>query len=398
MGIIDKIFRKENKVVNGAYPFYTTLDGVAPIYTQFTGGVYEMELTRACIHAFANHCSKLEANVKGADLRGLQHVLDHRVNPFQTLAQFLYKSATIYDTANAVYIVPILDRFDQVAGFYPINPTQTEARDVNGEPWIVFQFANGQQAAIEWSRCGMAAKFLYDSDMHGENNFAILQTLQMLSLQNQGIENGIKNNGRIQFMAESANILSEDDVEEYRKKFTKRNLGESNDGFYVFQSEAFKNTRPIANTTKPVDPEQIKIVQQRIFDYFGTSEAILQNRCFGDEWDAYYEGKIEPFAVQLSQAMTRMTFTENELTRGNEIFFSANRLQYASAQTKLNISTGLRDRGILTTNQVLDIWNLPHVEGGDTRFIRKEYAEIDENGTVIVEENTEEVGNNVDAI
>lgn len=34
------------------------------------------------------------------------------------------------------------------------------------------------------------------------------------------------------------------------------------------------------------------------------------------------------------------------------------------------------DRGILSTNDVMDIWQLPHVPDGDKRYIRKEYAEI----------------------
>ena len=96
----------------------------------------------------------------------------------------------------------------------------------------------------------------------------------------------------------------------------------------------------------------------------------------GDAWSAYYEGKIEPFAIQLSQAMTMMTFNQNERTRQNAIVWSSNRLQYMGNAEKLQTSTQLFDRGILTTNDVMDIWNLPHVPDGDKRYIRKEYTEI----------------------
>ena len=40
---------------------------------------------------------------------------------------------------------------------------------------------------------------------------------------------------------------------------------------------------------------------------------------------------------------------------------------------KLNVSSQLLDRGIFSINDVRDIWNLPHVEGGDERIIRGEY-------------------------
>ena len=43
---------------------------------------------------------------------------------------------------------------------------------------------------------------------------------------------------------------------------------------------------------------------------------------------------------------------------------------------KLNVSSQMFDRGVLSLNDIMDIWNLPHVEGGDKRFIRKEYIEV----------------------
>lgn len=56
--------------------------------------------------------------------------------------------------------------------------------------------------------------------------------------------------------------------------------------------------------------------------------------------------------------------------------WSANRLQYMTNSDKLQVSSQMFDRGILSTNDVMDIWQLPHVPDGDKRYIRKEYAEI----------------------
>ena len=103
---------------------------------------------------------------------------------------------------------------------------------------------------------------------------------------------------------------------------------------------------------------------------------MLQNKTVGDAWSAYYEGKIEPFALQLSQAMTCMTYSQNEQTRGNAIVWISNRLQYMTNADKLQVSSQRFDRGILSTNDVMDIWSLPHVPDGDKRYIRKEYTEI----------------------
>ena len=103
---------------------------------------------------------------------------------------------------------------------------------------------------------------------------------------------------------------------------------------------------------------------------------ILTNKYDENTWNAYYEGKIEPFAIQLSIVMSNMTYTPTEINRGNMITWTANRLQYASNSTKLQVSTQLFDRALLNRNGVMDIWNMAHVEGGEKYYIRKEYTEV----------------------
>ena len=137
--------------------------------------------------------------------------------------------------------------------------------------------------------------------------------------------------------------------------------------------------------TKPfvIDSNNMAAIKANVFDYFGVNEDILQNKAFGDAWNAFYEGCIEPFAIQLSDVMTRMLFTFREQSQGNRIFAASNRLQYLSNADKLSVSTGLLDRGILSINDVREIWNLPPVEGGDRRIIRGEYYDANEKLEVI---------------
>ena len=71
-----------------------------------------------------------------------------------------------------------------------------------------------------------------------------------------------------------------------------------------------------------------------------------------------------------------MTFTKNEIAHGNEIMFSANRLEFASNATKLNVATAMFDRGIFNGNQVADIFQAPHYEGGERHVIRGEYIDL----------------------
>ena len=374
MGVFEKLFPRP-KLKKQVYGYFQMLDGYTPIFTSWDGGVYEMEMTRSCIHTFANHCSKLMPTVTGADIRGVKAMLNSRPNPFMTGAQFVYKVATIYDAQNTCFIVPILDEFDRLCGYYPVNPMQTEVIDVGGEPWLRYKFANGKAAAIELARCGIVSKYLYKNDIKGESNSALMPTLQLLNVQNQGIAEGIKNSASFRFMATVNNFTKGRDLANERKNWVDENLSAEAGGLALFPN-TYTNVQQIQSTAKIVDAEQMKLIQTRVLNYFGCNEDVLQNKTVGDAWSAYYEGKIEPFALQLSQAMTVMTFTNNEQKRGNSIVWSSNRLQYMTNADKLQVSSQMFDRGVLSTNDVMDIWNLPHVPDGDKRYIRKEYTEI----------------------
>jgi hypothetical protein len=228
---------------------------------------------------------------------------------------------------------------------------------------------------MELARCGWVNKFLYNNDVKGEDNRALNPTLQLLATQNQGITEGIKNSASIRFMATVGNLQKKDDLKRERKQWVLDNLGPDAGGLALFPAN-YTNAQQIQSSANIVDAAQMKIIETRVLNYFGSNEDVLQNKTFGDKWSAYYEGKIEPFALQLSQAMTCMTYNQNELTRGNAIVWSANRLQYMSNNEKLQVSSQLFDRGVLSLNMIMDIWNLPHVEDGDKRYIRKEYTEI----------------------
>lgn len=374
MGAFDKLFGKF-KVKKELGNFFAMLDGYTPSFTTFDGGVYEMELVRACIHTFATHCSKLQPEVTGADHEGIRALLDSKPNMFMTGAQFLYKVATIYEAQNTCFIVPIVDGFDVITGYYPVAADMTELREMGGVPYLVYTFGNGERAAIELERVGVVSKFLYRNDLVGEDNSALRPTLQLLATQNKGIEEGIKNSASFRFMATVGNFAKGKDIAKERKDWVAENLGPDAGGLALFPN-TYTNIQQIQSTAKIVDPEQLALIQGRVYTYFGSNEDILLNKAVGDGWSAYYEGKVEPFAIQLSQAMTCMTYSHNRRTRGSAIVWSANRLQYMTNTDKLQVSSQMFDRGILSTNMVMDIWNLPHVEDGDKRYIRKEYTEI----------------------
>jgi len=220
--------------------------------------------------------------------------------------------------------------------------------------------------------------FEYNDDLFGEPNDTLKPTMQLIHTQNEGIVNAVKNSASIRFLAKVANMLKPEDIKKERERFTEENLSADNKSGMIIYDNKFSELKQIES--KPYTPNalQMQQIQDSVCTHFGTNMDILQNKFNEETWNAYYEGKIEPFAIQLSLVMSNMTFTQRELAHGNAITFSANRLQYASNATKLQVSTQLFDRALLNRNGVMDIWNMAHVEDGDKYYIRKEYTEVSE--------------------
>ena len=375
MGIFETIFKKPRQFqeING---YFKLLNGYTPIFNTYNGGIYEMELTRATIDAFARHCSKLMPEITGSAYKELSNTLKYKPNPFMSTSQFLYRVATILMVNNTCYIVPIEDDFGYIIGYYPVIPNMTEVVEVKGRPFLRYTFATGDKASIEFDKVGMLTRFQYSNDFKGENNEALRPTLELINTQNQGIIEGVKNGATIRIMAKLNNFLKKGDIEKERENFVSTNLKENNTGVMIYGNQ-YSDVKQVDSKPLLIDAKQMELIQQNVFNYFGCNLDIIQNKAIGDSWSAYYEGQIEPFAIQLSLAMSNMTYTKRELAQGNQIIFTSNRLQYMTNNDKLQVSTQMFDRGLLNRNDIRQIWNMADVEDGEKYYIRREYVEVE---------------------
>lgn len=374
MKFIDYLFHGRKMQVIDSY--FKMLNGYSPTFTSFNGGVYEMDLTRVAINSFATHCSKLKPEVEGSAHKRLERVLQYKPNYFMDTVKFIKRLATILAVENTAFIVPIEDEAGNLCGWYPIRPQRCEVVEAAGQVYLRYLFANGEYGAIEFERVGIMTDFEYSDDLFGEDNTTLKPTMQLIHTQNEGIINAVKNSANIRFLAKVANMLKPEDIKKERERFTEDNLSADNKSGMIIYDNKFSDLKQVES--KPYTPNalQMQQIQDSVCTHFGTSMDILQNKFDENTWNAYYEGKIEPFAIQLSLVMTNMTYTKREIAQGNAIVFSANRLQYASNATKLQVSTQLFDRALLCRNDVMDIWNMAHVEGGEKYYIRKEYTEV----------------------
>ena len=380
MGLFESIFGKQ-KIAKPSQGFWTLLDGYTPTFTSWGGELYESEVIRAAVHASANHVSKLSVKVLGSAQPELQTRLRHAPNEWQTWGQFLYRLSTILDMQNTAFIVKIRDEFDHVTGIYPLMPNMCTILSTPNGPLLRYTFRNGKQADTLMSDCGILTKFQYQNDVFGEDNKALSATMDLINIQNQGIQEAVKNSASFRFMAQLKNFATEKDLKEARENFNKENLQGEGGGMLLFPN-TYTNVQQLNNTPYVASNEEMERIRTNVFDYFGVNEDVLQNKAYGDAWNAFYEGRIKPFAIQFSDVVSRMLFSDNERARGTQIMATSNRLQYMSNTEKLNVSAQMADRGIMNRDEIREIWNLDPLPDGQGKAytIRGEYYLLNDNG------------------
>lgn len=381
MGLFDRILGRAPKPIGQYKGSFKVLSGYEPNFTRWGGSIYESELVRSAIHARATHISKLRVETKGAAKPSLQIKLAHAPNEFQTWSQFLYRLSTILDVHNTAFIIPVFDQYGEISGIYAPLPDKCSIAEYGNTAYLRYEFQNNVKAAIELENCGILTKHQYRNDFFGETNDSLKPTMELIHVQNQGIEEGVKSSATYRFMAQLSNFAKAEDLTKERKRFSKENLeSDVGSGGLLLFPNTYSNIQQISSKPFVVDADQMKVIKDNVFEYYGVNDKVLMNDFNADTWSAFYEGVVEPFALQFSEVLTKMLFTFREQSQGNLVMATANRIQYMSNADKLNVSAQMADRGLMTRNEIREIWNLsPFPEPYGSQIpVRGEYYNANE--------------------
>lgn len=386
MGILDKLFGKteEQKQVINAGKTFEFVTAYQPVFQSWQGEIYESELVRAAIDARSRHISKLKVEFMGAAKPDLSRRLARRPNPWTTWSKFLYRVNTILDATNNCIIVPIYDDELNKIGIFPLIANDCKVVEYKKELWLEYVYKTShKKAACKLSECAILNRFQFKDEFFGSSNKALDPTMNLISIQKQGIIEAIKNAASYKFMATLSNFVKDEDLITEQTNFSARNFGnEAKGGGILLFPNTYKDVKQLDSKSYAVDPEQMKQIKDNVFSYFGVNEDILMNKAFGDSWSAFYEGAIEPFSIQFSECLTFMIYSDREVSQGSLVMATSNRLQYASFNDKKAWTEGMADRGLATIDELREVWNMPPLpDGQGNRYIaRGEYYFIQEEG------------------
>ena len=378
MGLIDRLFGKPKATGAGTQDSrYETITAYSPVFTSWGGQIYESEMVRAAVDAVARHVAKLQYRMEGTARMKLWTATKTAPNPWYTWPQFMERCSNIYEIQNNLFIVPVLDQSGEVAGFFPVLPSSCEIVQHNGRPYLRYMFINGDRRSMELDRCAIVTKHQLKDDFFGDKNTALEGTMRLIDMYTQGIIEGVKNGATYRFMAQLTGKAFDEDLRKERERFDKNNFQSGGGGLLLFGNQ-MQNIQQLKQDSYKVDAEQMKLIQQNVCNYFGVSEKVIRNEATGDELDAFFNGKIEPFVIKLSDALTKMVYTERERNGDNRITFTANRLQYMNITAKISMAQQLGDRGVLTIDEIRELFNYAPLPDGAGQYtpIRGEYKDV----------------------
>ncbi|SFR15278.1 phage portal protein [Desulfoscipio geothermicus] len=359
------------------------LNGYSPTFSPWGGDPYEADVVRSAVDAIARNAAKLKAKhirrvgneiipVGGQ----IERILQIRPNPNMSAYDFLYKLITTLMIDNNAFAYPVWDGMTLKA-IWPVNCSLAEfMEDQSGTIYVKFYFGAGHQVILPYSEVFHLRRHFYKSDMAGEDNEALDTTLEAIHTSNEGIAQAIKTSANLRGLIKYQGMLKESDIKANRDRFVQEYMTMNNSGG-VAALDAKAEYQELKNDPKIVNASQMKELRDIVYRYFGVNENIVMGKYTEDEWDAFYESTLEPLAIQMSLEFTSKLFTARELGHGNEIIFEANRLQYASTKTKVQMAEKMIPMGLLTINEAREIFNLAPVEGGDRRIVSLNYVNAD---------------------
>jgi HK97 family phage portal protein len=324
-----------------------------------------------CIDRIATHGAKLmprhiqdlgdsTRNVKG----DINFLLQNQPNPIMNRFIFQYKVIANLEADNNSFIFIAKNREGFITGFYPITSYEEKLlQDKSGKIFLKFKFINGQTYTLPYEELIHLRKFFRKDDIFGTNNKTLRTDVETAQTSSEGMKNAIQLSNKVKGLLHFTNsLLKNEDLQNAKDRFVRDFLSLENrsgivalDGKATFQE---LNIKPIT-----LDSDQLKMVNNNIYDYFGISENIVQNDFLPNQWNAFFEGVIEPIAIQMSEEFTNKIFNINSIKRGHKIVFTANRLQYADINSKIKLLQVTLPYGLLTKDTALELLDLPTLRG-----------------------------------
>jgi HK97 family phage portal protein len=369
IGLFDGLFKKSKIKIfsDGSY-----LTRNAP----FSKDLYEQETVRAIIDCIATHTAKAEAMhvITDASTGRIKEIkrnspyvklLNTQPNSIMSGYDFKYKLITQLEV-NTTAMAYIKWNGMTPEFIIPIQYTHFEFAQIETGGYAVrFIDYQGNEYILNLEDVIVVRKFYNTRDVGGDGNAPVYNTLDMLKASDDGLIESLNVANKIRGVYQQKKaMLSTDDVKNSTADFINKFKEAAKNGG-IIGLDSMENYTQLTINPYSANAAQMKQIKSNLYEYWHICEDILTSNYDEKQWQAFYEGVIEPRLIMLGQAFTNVCFTQTEKNFGNKIIFNSSVLVNTSMQTKTNILTASKELGLFSRNELRELFGYAPNEGAE---------------------------------
>lgn len=369
-----------------------------PIFTSFGKDIYLSDFVNNAIDRVASEVAKIDIKsiVQAGDILQVQNdditrLFRFKPNPLQTTSDFLANVEWLRRKRGNVFIYPQYEiitgptgrQFRRYTAFYPLNPTTIYIGVNNGQAWEVrFDFEDGSSYTLPYSdlihlrwRRG-ANTIVGGGDDYGVmNDYEIIRTLDALDKTIQGLPKSIEASLQIKGVFAAKTLADQSKLNKIRDDF-ESHITVSKAG--MIATDLAGDFTPVNIRAADIPDNALQFLKAVIQERYGVSAAILSGDYNGEQHSAFYQTTLEDFIVQFEQAFTACLFTVREQDVGHRIKAYYAKVNYMDSKSKLELSNLAKETGIMTLNQIGEMFGIEPFPEGNRRLQSLNYMNINE--------------------
>lgn len=361
-----------------------------PIFSEFGSDLYLSDFVNNAIDRIASEVSKIEvwSVVEKHNPEQVEKINDDisrlfrfQPNQLQTTKDFIGSIEWLRRKNSNAFIYPVYDWmnyggtwYKKYRGFYPLNPVSIQIGTSGaGTIWeLEFTFSDGSHFVIPYSevihmrwRRGTNMTLGGGSDLGGSDTRDLLRSVTALDKVIQGLPKTIEASLQIRGVYKAKTTADWDKLNKERDAFESHML-KSSAGIVATTLQG--DIEPINFTPANVPNETLRFLKTVISERYGVAPEILLGKFTGEDHAAFYQTAIEEFIVEFEQAFSSRLFTQREQDIGHRVKAYYNRVAYMSNKDKLDLAALGKETGLMTLNQMAEMFGMPPFAGGDRRL------------------------------
>ena len=342
-------------------------DNVGWFAFNYASNIYSIPEVRTAIEAFADIFSTIPRYFERKDKNGFvqyfenasDKVINLKPNPLQNATQFWKNVITSLFLNNNVFIEPTFDnRTGDLKYLYVLPKDKFDFTLYNDRATVTF-LTLGKTYSMD------SLIYLNRFPALGggqSNDLGLYETvIQALAQQAIVVANPKKPRAFLQ-----ANINQQGNIKDADKKGTmkdmKANFDSSVQGL-VYLDPQWKVT-PINWNENDVNRDLMKLVINIVYNYFGITEDIINNKASEIEFELFVKNKLKPLANQIEEEFTAKLFTKRELEFGNRLELDTFNLSVSTLAAKTQFFQVTGRSGVLNQDEQREMIGYPPLPNG----------------------------------